>query len=124
MTKSKTGKFGEQLAVKFLQDRGYEIIARNYYCRHGEIDIIAQREGEMIFVEVKTRSNAKFGFPEDSFSKRKRGKILRAVERFLVEKRIESDYRIDLICVEINKNERKAKIKHFKDVVIDIFDRN
>lgn len=120
MNKIKTGKLGEEIAIRYLCKKGYTINSRNYYGNHGEIDIIASKNNEIVFVEVKTRSNLKFGYPEDSFSKRKRIQLLKAIDHYLVDHEIECCYHIDLVCVEINKKEWKAKIRHFKNVIIDI----
>ena len=69
MKRQDTGKRGEQLAREFLDMRGYQIIETNYRCPYGEMDIIAQRQDTLVFVEVRTKSSLAFGNPEESFSK-------------------------------------------------------
>jgi putative endonuclease len=66
-----TGKEGEEKAARWLRNRDYEIIERNWTHGHLEIDIIAVKERYLHFVEVKTRSNGHFGYPEDEVSKTK-----------------------------------------------------
>ncbi len=58
-----TGSQGEAIAQKFLKDQGYKILATNFTCKIGEIDIIAQQKKTIVFVEVKTKSNLDFGYP-------------------------------------------------------------
>ena len=60
---SELGRHGEELACRELRRRGYAIVARRYRTRHGEIDIVAMDEGVLVFVEVKTRSDRRFGSP-------------------------------------------------------------
>ena len=63
------GSFGEDVAIRYLEMRGYRVIAKNFKCRLGEIDIIAEKRDEIIFVEVKTRTNNKFGMPSEAEGK-------------------------------------------------------
>ena len=67
----KTGRLGEQLAVKFFEQLGYEILHSNWRCTHWEIDIIASKYDCLHFIEVKTKSSTKFGYPEEAVSKKK-----------------------------------------------------
>ena len=60
-----TGSQGEAIAQKFLKDQGYKILATNFTCKIGEIDIIAQQKKTIVFVEVKTKSNLDFGYPRE-----------------------------------------------------------
>lgn len=66
------GRRGEDAAARFLAQRGYEILERNWECPAGEADIIAQDEGGLVFVEVKTRSDASMGFPAEAVTAKKR----------------------------------------------------
>ena len=59
----KIGKLGEKLAAQYLESKGYEILERNFYCRQGEIDIIAKEKTKIIFIEVKSRTSVKYGKP-------------------------------------------------------------
>ena len=64
------GKEGENAAVKYLLEKGYEIRHRNWHSGHRDLDIVAQKDGELVIVEVKTRSDACFGQPEDAVDRR------------------------------------------------------
>ena len=84
MTRQKTlGTFGEDCAAKFLEDNGYTIVTRNFRIRSAEIDIVAQRDGTIAFVEVKARSNIRHGLPSEAVNLRKQKKIIAAAEVFL-----------------------------------------
>lgn len=107
-----TGSYGEDLACKFLENLGYEIIERNYFYGHGEIDIIAKDKSELVFVEVKYRTNLEFGPPELSISKGKQKLIRRTAEAYLFEKGIKDQpCRIDIVAILHLKNE-KPNINH------------
>jgi putative endonuclease len=110
--KRTTGNYGEDLACKFLQQLGYQIVERNYFYGHGEIDIIARDGDELIFVEVKYRTNDEYGPPELSISKGKQRLVKRTAEAYLFEHGIkDQNCRIDLIAILHLKDER-PKINH------------
>ncbi len=117
-TKIKIGKFGQDLSAEFLQKRGYKIICENFYTRLGELDLIAEQDKQIIFIEVKTRLGHNFGFPEEALNMDKAKKMKEAALEYLTKNNINSDnYRFDLVAVEINKKEKKAQIRHYKNVI-------
>lgn len=84
MDRRTTGKTGESLAAKFLEQRGYRLVAANYRCRAGEIDLIAlDGRGQLIFVEVKTRRSLSFGTPAMAVDRRKQVKLRTVAAVFL-----------------------------------------
>ena len=83
------GDRGEKAACGFLKDRGYEILEKNYRCKLGEIDVIARRRGRLAFVEIKTRTSAQFGMPQEAVDLRKQAKIFKVAQWFLKEKKLE-----------------------------------
>ena len=83
INKCKIGALGEELAVEFLKGRGYCILARNYRCPYGEIDIIATKDRTVAFIEVKTRTSAIFGRPAEAVTLKKRKHIKTAASFFL-----------------------------------------
>ena len=117
--KIKIGKFGEQIAAKYLKDKGYKILKTNYYTREGEIDLICQKHGLLIFVEVKTRKNNYFGYPEESIDQNKQDRLVKAIQHFLQShaSAIES-IRVDAVSIRLI-NYNKIKIKHFKNIIQD-----
>ena len=105
MNSKELGKAGEEIALKFLKEKGFEIIEQNYRYGHGEIDIIA-KDGEIIvFIEVKTRKNLEFGPPEMSVTKNKQRQIRKIAGAYLLEKNIKDvDCRLDVVAILLNKN--------------------
>jgi len=94
------GKQGEEAAAGFLKDSGYKILNRNYKSKLGEIDIVAQDEDVIVFIEVKARHSDRFGLPQESVSRRKQGQISKAAVRFLKENNLLSrKARFDVISV-------------------------
>lgn len=123
MTKQrkKLGKWGEELAVHYLEERGYKILDRNVHFRHGEIDIIAEdpeRGREVtVFIEVKTRSSTLFGHPEQAVDHKKKEHLLSAAIAYLQKHPQRGDHwQVDVIAVEDYPSEQKPQIHHFKNV--------
>ncbi|MBL7151388.1 MAG: YraN family protein [Candidatus Omnitrophica bacterium] len=94
------GRTGEEAAVDLLQENGYNIIARNYRTRLGEIDIIAYQKDTLCFIEVKTRSSGRFGLPQEALSKPKQRQIAKAALIFIKEKGLfNKKARFDVVSV-------------------------
>ena len=83
--KKMMGQLGEELAALMLEEKGYEILQRNYRCRFGEIDIVAMRNHTLVFAEVKTRSSSGFGEPAEAVTRSKQQKIRQTALHFLNE---------------------------------------
>ena len=117
MNNQNIGKNGEEIASNFLKEKGFEIIETNFHKLEGEIDIIAfdKKQKEYVFVEVKTRNNYKFGYPEEAVTMNKVKKIIKTGHCWLEkEKKQESYWRIDVIAINLENN--KTEIKHFKNI--------
>ena len=113
----KIGKFGEDLAVKYLHKKGYEIVDLNYRYSNQEIDIIAKIKEKTIFFEVKTRTSAKMGIAEENIDRRKIKNLKKALNAYLVYKNIDqNDAQIDFLAIDLDKFNKTAKIKHYKDI--------
>jgi putative endonuclease len=96
----KLGQRGEILAADWLAALGYAIIARNYRCQAGEIDLVARYGGRWVFVEVRTRRGDRFGTPEESITPRKRRHLIASAQNFLLENdALDADWRIDAVAV-------------------------
>ena len=108
------GSEGEDLAVRFLQKKGYRIVARNYKTPVGEIDIIARDGDTIVFIEVKTRTDISFGYPFEAVNKRKRQKLKNLALLYLKRKRKESPVRFDVLSIFCMDNGKKD-IEHIKD---------
>jgi len=79
--RKRLGDFGERLAAHHLEAKGYRIVARNWRCARGEIDLVAQAGAELVFVEVKTRRGQAFGAPEQGVTPRKAQRLLELGQR-------------------------------------------
>ncbi len=112
------GKRGEDAAAAWLEARGYRIIARNIRTPHGEIDLIAQAEDHLAFVEVKTRTGAAFGAPEEAITPTKWAHMVASAECWLCENAVDLDWQIDVIAVRFPspRNLQQPEIVHFPNV--------
>ena len=112
------GNLGEDLAAKALLGDGYEIIARNYQKRYGEIDIIAQKEQCLYFVEVKTRKSGEYGTPLESITPTKRQKIYRVAQNYLIEHPSDMDIGFLAVGILLLKNQQ-PKIEIIEDPFLE-----
>ncbi len=110
------GKFGENVASKYLKDKGYKIKERNYRTFLGEIDIICEDKGNIIFVEVKTRRSDKFGYPEEAVNFIKQRKIIKNALCYLSKYHLwEKNCCFDVISISISNHEDIKRIKHIRN---------
>ena len=110
---NETGKQGEAEAVRYLQEKGYEIVARNYRHQHAEIDLIAKKGRLLVFVEVKTRSNLSYGNPEEFVSYTKAKLVMKAAEYYIFSHDWLFDIRFDIVAVTLASPE--WQVKHIED---------
>lgn len=98
--RSLSGTEGEKVAARYLEKNGYKILEKNYRVAGSEVDIIAQKDETLCFVEVKTRGSDDYGLPEEFVDERKRRKIIRAAKIYSSQKMYEDFYvRFDIISV-------------------------
>lgn len=107
------GKKGEELAVQFLENLGYQIIAVNWQEKKFEIDIIAQDQNQLLFVEVKTRTTDYFGSPVEAVTPAKQKHLVEGANYYIEKHDINLECRFDVIAVVLNNNQQK--IEHFKE---------
>ena len=107
------GKLGEELAVDFLQQNGYDILETNWVFQKAEIDIIAQKENVLAVVEVKTRSSIEFGLPQDFVKPKKIQLLVKAVNEYVISNDLDVEIRFDIIA--ISKEEKEYNIEHIED---------
>ena len=137
--KRQIGDLGESLACRFLENKGYKIVERNYLKPYGEIDIIAKKGKETVFIEVKSvtrpyrRGTSQAGTgneadvthetdsyrPEDNLHLWKLKRLTRAINSYLLENKIEEgDWRFDVVIVYLSPKTKKAEIKHIEGIVL------
>lgn len=113
-----TGKIGEDLACEYILKKNFEIIERNFRCKIGEIDIIAKDKDELVFIEVKTRSQNKYGNPSDAVDKYKKKHIYHAAEYYMMINRIENVFcRLDVM--EVFMYDSGTKINYLKNCILE-----
>lgn len=136
--KRKLGDIGENIACSFLEGKGFEIIERNYLRKWGEIDIVAKKSGVIHFIEVKSVSRvtldepalrlvrlsspqvrSRQGYrPEDNMHPWKLKRLARAMQTYLLDRKLDCDWQLDLITVKMDQQKRKAKVEIIENVII------
>ena len=107
------GRLGEGMALRHLQERGYEILATNYRKRFGEVDIVARWRGPIVFVEVKTRHSRRYGVPQEAVDERKQRQLARIAQDYLAAHHLENaPARFDVIAVTLDREDQPARIDH------------
>jgi putative endonuclease len=107
------GKQGEDMAVEFLIEEGYEILERNWRFRHIEVDIIARKSNQLVIVEVKTRSGNSYGEPYVAVDIRKQRSLIFAAERYIFSQNLDVDVRFDIISIIIDQG--RTALEHIKE---------
>ncbi len=113
--KIELGKFGEEIAAKHLLNKGYKILAKNYYTRQGELDLVCKKSEVIHFVEVKTRISNAFGWPEEAVTEEKIEKISCCAQKYLEQINSKAEWQIDIIGIIIERN-KAVKIELFENV--------
>lgn len=108
-----SGSLAEDAACRFLRKKGFSIVARNWHCPYGEIDIIAQRAQLLLFVEVKYRKNAQFGGAAYSITPAKLGKIANSTQAYLTQHPHRGDVRVDAVLIQ------GETLQHIENIMAD-----
>jgi putative endonuclease len=121
--KQKIGEMGENIAVRFLMKHGFLIKDRNYTKKWGEIDIVAQKDHKLYFVEVKSVSHVTDTVnnyrPEDNMHPWKLKRLSRTIQTYLLSKNLDDmDWQVDLLVVYLCQKEKKARVKVVSDIIL------
>jgi putative endonuclease len=119
-----TGRLGEELAVRYLKEKKFRIIERNYRKKWGELDIVAQKDDVLHFIEVKSAACEVFPEmegvdahrPEDHMHHHKLARMKRAIETYVLERRVTGVYTADLLVVYVNKEKRVGRVNALWDI--------
>jgi putative endonuclease len=104
------GDLAEERAAKFLARNGFKILERNYCCKGGEIDLVCDDGGTLVFVEVRARKSSRYGTPASTVRRRKQQHLVHAAEHYLATRKIdERACRFDVIAIEGDR------LQHFRD---------
>jgi len=109
-----TGRTGEDMAARMLQDKGYTILERNFSNKFGEIDIIARDKNVLVFVEVKTKIGVDFGLPEEMISREKLHRIRNLATMYLKGKSVPC--RIDVVAIVLGPDNTVVRLTHYENV--------
>jgi putative endonuclease len=112
------GREGEEMAAAYLQKKGYRILERNFRYQKAEVDILAKKDQILAAVEVKTRSSPYFGDPQDFVKKKQINLLVRAVDFFVNDKKLDVQVRFDIIA--IIRNKAGMRIEHLEDAFLHL----
>ncbi|MBL1279917.1 MAG: YraN family protein [Fluviicola sp.] len=107
------GQKGEEIAVEHLQKTGYSILDRNFKFKKAEIDIVCQKNEQLIIVEVKTRHTAVIGEPYLAVTRSKQRQIIKVANKYIEEKKIDLDVRLDVVSIVLNQY--GMRLEHIED---------
>jgi len=116
--RKKLGAWGESVAAHHLEAKGYQIVDRNWRCRHGEIDLVTRAGSEWVFVEVKTRRGREMGSPEEALTPYKSKKLMQLAQFYLADHDLDVDWRIDLIAVELDRSGKLLRCEQIENAVL------
>ena len=112
------GRRGEALAGRHLESLGYSILVRNHRTRSGEIDLVAKDQDTLVFVEVRTKRGNTHGSPEESITASKKSHLTASAQQSLQQTDlIDTDWRIDLVAVELDSSGRLQRIEVLENAV-------
>jgi putative endonuclease len=117
MEKISVGKKGEEVASLYLQENGYKILERNYKNKYSEIDIIAEKDGFLHFVEVRSTATTLFGTPEETVREKKKRKMESNALAYTTFHNYKKHYQIDLICVFFLSTGEVEKINFYENII-------
>ena len=116
-TRVKLGRRGEELAAHELTRQGYEIVARNWHCPAGEVDIVACQDEAWYFFEVRTRRGQEFGTPEESLTPAKQQRMIDVALTYLGEHDLDNvDWRVGLAAVELDRAGRLLRLEIYDSI--------
>jgi len=121
MRARKLGQLGESIAESYLKSKKYKILEKNFKRKWGEIDIVAQKKGRFIFVEVKTIQKNQGFFPEDKINWKKKNQLRKMAQIYLLENNISlfTPWQIDIIAIEIGNDFKEPEIRHYQNAIED-----
>jgi putative endonuclease len=111
------GRYGEDLAARYLADKGYQILAQNWRCEAGELDLVAQDGDCLALVEVRARRGRALGSPEESVTAAKQARLAELAEAYVQANDWRGDYRVDLIAIEFDQRGRLLRVDHYEYAV-------
>lgn len=112
------GKIGEEIALKYIKNLGYEILEQNWRFKKFEVDLIAKDGEILVVIEVKTRKSDVFGAPDVFVDKKKQRFLIKAINEYIQQNQLENDIRFDIVSVIYDNNQEK--VEHIKEAFYPI----
>jgi putative endonuclease len=110
------GRIGENIIADYITKLGYKVVERNFACNQGEIDIIAKDKEELVFIEVKTRTDISYGEASEAVTNTKKRHLINSIKYYIYKQKLENQpIRIDVAEVYINKG--KVKVNYIKQAI-------
>ena len=117
-SRQQLGRRGEEIARRRVEELGYEVLETNYRAKSGEIDLVAEHGGTLVFVEVRTRRGRAIGSPEESITARKRSHMIDSAQEYLQANDAEDkEWRIDLVAIEMSWDGRLDRVHVLENAV-------
>lgn len=118
MKRKDLGALGEKLAKDYLKKQGYRLRETNFRCSEGEIDIVAEKGDYLVIVEVRTKSSTAFGSPEESLTASKKQRLITLAMAYRdSHQNLPTDWRIDVVAVELEPDGRLKRLEHIENAV-------
>ncbi len=111
------GQHGEELAAQHLAAKGYDIVARNWRCEGGEIDLVTRDGASLAFVEVRTRRSRGLGSPEESITAAKQARLIDLAEAYVQAEGWMGGWRIDVVAIEMDWHGCPLRLDHYENAV-------
>jgi len=116
--RQRVGRMGEALARTHLEAIGYSILHENYRGKFGEIDLVARKDGVLVFVEVRTRTARGFGIPEESITQAKSDRMVALALEYVESHPAEgSEWRIDVVAIELGRTGAPSRVEVIENAV-------
>lgn len=116
----KLGRWGEDTAAAYLEERGYQVLEKNYRTSYGELDLVCLMDGALVFIEVKTRSSSWSGLPEDGLTPEKIDHLLSAADEYVfTHPEYSPIWRVDLVAIIGKPGQANIQIDLFEDVAYE-----
>jgi putative endonuclease len=114
-TRQSLGRWGEEQAIQHLSSRGCQVVARNWRCAAGEVDVIVQDGDWLAFVEVRTRRGRAYGSPEESITPKKLARMATVAQSYVYEQAWTGDWRLDVVAIQVIAGQAPA-IEWYRNV--------
>ena len=112
------GALGEKIAAEYLTSLGYMIRERNFRSREGEVDIIADKDDFLVFIEVRTRTSTSYGTPEESVTAQKKERLIALAEAYIEDRDdLPASWRIDVVAIELGPKRKVSRLEIIENAI-------